>query len=41
ALKRYVETYNQGPKPFIWTKTADQILEALARFCKRTYDSGH
>jgi len=41
ALKHYVNTYNQDPKPFKWTKTADQILEALARFCKRTYDSGH
>ena len=41
ALRRYVETYNQEPNPFVWTKTADQILEALARFCKRTYDSGH
>jgi transposase len=41
ALKQYVKTYNQDPKPFKWTKTADQILEALARFCKRTYDSGH
>jgi transposase len=41
ALRHYVETYNQDPKPFIWTKTADQILEAVARFCKRTSDSGH
>jgi len=41
ALKQYVNTYNQDPKPFKWTKTADQILEALARFCKRTSDSGH
>lgn len=41
ALQRYVETYNQDPKPFAWTKTADDILEAVARFCKRTYDSGH
>jgi len=41
ALKHYVNTYNQDPKPFKWTKTADQILEALARFCKRTSDSGH
>ncbi|MGO8737030.1 MAG: IS630 family transposase, partial [Terriglobia bacterium] len=37
----YVETYNQDPRPFVWTKTADQILEAVARFCKRTSDSGH
>lgn len=41
ALRYYVETYNQDPKPFVWTKTADEILEAVARFCKRTYDSGH
>lgn len=41
ALRHYVATYNQHPKPFAWTKTADEILEAVARFCKRTYDSGH
>jgi transposase len=41
ALKRYVENYNQDPKPFVWTKTADEILEAVAMFCKRTSDSGH
>ena len=41
ALRQYVKTYNQDPKPFVWTKTADQILEAVARFCKRTSDSGH
>ena len=41
ALRHYVETYNQDPKPFVWTKTADEILTALARFCKRTSDSGH
>jgi len=41
ALQRYVEKYNHDPKPFVWTKTADEILEAVARFCKRTSDSGH
>jgi len=41
ALHHYVETYNQDPRPFVWTKTADQILEAVASFCKRTSDSGH
>jgi hypothetical protein len=40
-LRQYVETYNQDHKPFAWTKTADEILEAVARFCKRTSDSGH
>jgi hypothetical protein len=26
---------NRDPKPFIWHKTADQILDSVARFCKR------
>ena len=41
AIKDYVNTYNENPKPFIWTKSADQILESVARFCKRISDSGH
>ena len=41
ALRHYLETYNQNPRPFVWTKTADQILAAVARFCKRTSDSAH
>jgi transposase len=41
ALRHYVETYNQDPQPFVWTKTADQILAAVASFCNRTSDSGH
>jgi len=41
AIKRYLEIHNEDPKPFIWTKTADQILENLKRFYQRTSDSGH
>jgi len=41
AIYRYIEHRNQSPKPFVWTKTADQILASLARFCERTLDSGH
>jgi len=41
AIMRYLESSNQDPKPFIWTKTADQILASIARFCKRISDSGH
>lgn len=41
AIYRYIEHQNQSPKPFIWTKTADQILATVARFCERTLDSGH
>jgi len=41
AIIRYLEENNEHPKPFIWTKTADQILASIARFCKRISDSGH
>lgn len=41
AIKAFLALTNEHPKPFVWTKTADQILESVARFCKRTSDSGH
>ena len=41
AIRAYLNIYNEDPKPFIWTKTADEILASLARFCGRISDSGH
>src|SRR5262245_4310030 len=41
AIRDYLETYNGDPKPFVWTKTADQILESLKRYCERISDSVH
>jgi transposase len=41
AIRQYLSTYNENPKPFIWTKSADEILASVARFCKRISDSGH
>jgi transposase len=32
---------NETPKPPVWTKTADEILASVARFCRRISDSGH
>ena len=34
--QRLVETLNAEPKPFSWTKNADDILAAVQRFCQRT-----
>src|SRR5262249_39498137 len=39
AIRDYLDLHNRAPKPFIWTKTADQILESLGRFCKRISNS--
>lgn len=41
AVEQYLEITNRHPKPFKWTKTADQIFSTIASFCKRINDSGH
>jgi transposase len=41
AIESYINITNADPKPFVWTKTADQILASVERFCLRTSDSGH
>ncbi len=41
AILRYIELTNTHPKPFVWTKTADEILATVARFCHRISNSGH
>ena len=40
-IRAWIETWNDNPRPFVWTKTADEILESIARYCKRINDSGH
>ena len=41
AIEAYLETHNKNPKPFVWTKSADEVLASIARFCARTSNSGH
>jgi transposase len=41
AIKEYMGITNQSPHPFVWTKTAEEILASVARFCARTSESGH
>jgi transposase len=41
AIETFIATSNENPKPFVWTKSADEILASVGRFCRRTSDSGH
>jgi transposase len=51
AILTYIEAHNAKPKPFRWVKSADDILAAVDRFCRRTittsdrlrrtFESGH
>ena len=34
-IRAFIDTHNQDPKPFRWTKSADDILAAVKRFCLR------
>ena len=41
AIRQYIAITNETPKPFVWTKTADEILASVARFCHRISETGH
>ncbi|WP_443074638.1 IS630 family transposase [Streptomyces sp. NBC_01431] len=40
-IRTWVKEWNTNPKPFIWTKTAAEILDSLARYCQRISGAGH
>jgi transposase len=40
-VNAWIKAWNADPKPFIWTKTANEILETLAAYCQRINDSRH
>jgi hypothetical protein len=41
AIKQYLRITNEAPIPFVWTKTADEILASVARCCTLTSETGH
>ena len=36
AIREYIAVHNEDPKPFVWTRTADQILASISRYAQRT-----
>ncbi|MGH3183285.1 MAG: IS630 family transposase, partial [Streptosporangiaceae bacterium] len=34
-IRDWIANWNEDPKPYVWVKTADQILASLARYCER------
>src|SRR5665648_1013861 len=40
-IRNWVKAWNNDPRPFIWTKSAEQILDSLARLLQRTTGAGH
>jgi transposase len=41
SIKTWIANWNDEPKPYVWHKSADEILESLASYCQRINDSGH
>jgi transposase len=41
SIQSWIDTWNQNPKPFVWTKTADQILDKITRYLQPISNSGH
>jgi hypothetical protein len=37
-IETFIERHNADPKPLHWTKSADDILASIERFCRRTLD---
>ena len=40
-IRAWMKTWNGEPRPYVWTKTADQILDSIRRYCDRINDSRH
>jgi hypothetical protein len=40
-IRAWIATWNESPRPYIWTKTADQILASIGNYCRRINDSRH
>jgi len=40
-IRAWIETWNDDPRPFVWTKPAEQILDSIRRYCERINQSGH
>jgi transposase len=40
-VRDWIKNWNENPKPFAWTKTAEEILDSLARYITRISDAGH
>ncbi len=40
-IRQWIDTWNENPRPFTWTKTADEILNSLAKYLARISGGGH
>lgn len=41
SIRTWIANWNDEPRPYVWHKSADEILDSLAAYCQRINDSGH
>ena len=41
SIRTWISNWNDDPRPYVWHKSADEILDGLASYCQRISDSGH
>ena len=41
AIRTWITNWNENPTPYVWHKTADEILNTLSAYCPRISNSGH
>ena len=40
-IREWVDHWNTAPRPFVWTKSADEILASVGAYCTRISGAGH
>ncbi|KDO07479.1 IS630 family transposase [Amycolatopsis mediterranei] len=40
-IREWIKDWNEDPRPFVWRKTAEEIIDSLARYCQRISGAGH
>ena len=40
-IRTWIKQWNEDPRPFVWTKTAEEILNSLTKYIHRISDAGH
>ena len=40
-IRNWIDTWNENPRPYVWTKTAEQLLDSIKRYCDRPNAVAH
>ena len=40
-IRRWIDSWNENPRPYVWVKTADEILDSINRYCERINPTAH